>query len=80
MRCITRTDLVDIMQIKDGTDDEGEMRKVGNNLKHQAEENLDAPLTQIMHMGVGGVQGKVLNNLPERKMVNRDINTMKTKK
>jgi hypothetical protein len=45
---------------------------------YQAEENLDAPLTQIMYMGVGGVQEEVLHNLPERNMVNRHINRKKS--
>jgi hypothetical protein len=81
MRCITKTDLVDIMVIKEGTDGhlhtasvEGVVRKAGNNLKHQAEENPDAPLAQIIHMGVRGVQKEILRNLPERKKYKENAN------
>jgi hypothetical protein len=86
MRCIIRTDLVNIMVIKDGTDAhlytasaEGEVKKAGNKLKYRAEESPNAPLAQIMHTGVGSVQEKVLYNLPERNTVRRNINRMLTK-
>jgi hypothetical protein len=75
------------MVIKDGIDAhqyiasvQGVARKVVNELKCQAKENINAPLAQTMCMAVAEVQEeKALHNLLDRNTLIITIKVMQTK-